>query len=76
VEKPKATFYVWAKLPRKAASSIEFAQILLERANIVATPGNGFGKYGEGYVRFAMTVDKAKLLEAVDRMKVYLIDQF
>jgi LL-diaminopimelate aminotransferase len=76
VEKPNATFYIWAKLPKKAASSIEFAQILLERANIVATPGNGFGKYGEGYVRFAMTVDKARLLEAIERMKVYLVDQF
>lgn len=76
VEKPKATFYVWVKLPRKAKSSIEFAQILLERANIVATPGVGFGKYGEGYIRFALTVDKEKLKEAVERMKVYLVDQF
>lgn len=74
VEKPKATFYVWLKLPRKAKSSIEFAQLLLERANIVATPGVGFGKYGEGFIRFAMTVDKEKLKEAVERMKVYLVD--
>lgn len=76
IEKPKATFYVWAKIPKKAKSSMEFAQILFERANIVATPGIGLGKYGEGYVRFAMTVDKEKLKEAVGRMKVYLIDQF
>jgi LL-diaminopimelate aminotransferase len=75
-EKPKASFYVWVKLPKKTKSSIEFARILLERANIVATPGVGFGKYGEGYVRFAMTLDKAKLQEAVERMKVYLVDQF
>jgi LL-diaminopimelate aminotransferase len=74
IAKPKATFYIWAKLPKKAKSSIEFAQILLERANIVATPGVGFGKYGEGFVRFAMTVDKEKLKEAVERMKVYLVD--
>lgn len=74
IEKPKATFYVWLKLPRKAKSSIEFAQVLLERANIIATPGVGFGKYGEGYVRFALTVDKEKLKEAVERMKVYLVD--
>ena len=76
IDRPKATFYVWAKIPRKAKSSIEFAEILLERANIVVTPGVGLGKYGEGYVRFAMTVDKEKLKEAVERMKVYLIDQF
>ena len=74
VEKPKATFYVWLKLPRKAKSSIEFCQLLLERANIVATPGIGFGKYGEGFVRFALTVDKEKLKEALERMKVYLVD--
>jgi LL-diaminopimelate aminotransferase len=75
-DKPKASFYVWVKLPKKAKSSIELAQILLERASIVATPGVGFGKYGEGYIRFAMTVEKEKLKEAVDRMKVYLVDQF
>ncbi len=75
-QKPKASFYVWVKLPKKAKSSVEFARILLERANIVATPGVGFGKYGEGYVRFAMTLDKARLQEAVERMKVYLVDQF
>ncbi|MFA5039778.1 MAG: LL-diaminopimelate aminotransferase [Candidatus Omnitrophota bacterium] len=74
VEKPKASFYIWAKLPKKAKSSVEFAKILLERANIVATPGVGFGKSGEGYVRFAMTLDKEKLKEAVERMKVYLVD--
>lgn len=74
IDKPKASFYVWAKLPRKAKSSIEFARILLDRANIVATPGVGFGKYGEGYIRFAMTVDKEKLKEAIERMKVYLVD--
>ena len=74
IEKPKATFYVWLKLPRKVKSSIEFCSILLERANIIATPGIGMGKYGEGYVRFALTVDKEMLKEAVERMKVYLID--
>jgi LL-diaminopimelate aminotransferase len=65
---------VWLKLPRKAKSSVEFCQLLLERANIIATPGVGFGKYGEGYVRFALTVGKEKLKEALDRMRVYLVD--
>ncbi|MFH1691464.1 MAG: LL-diaminopimelate aminotransferase [Candidatus Omnitrophota bacterium] len=74
IEPQKATFYVWLKLPKKVKSSIELAQLLLERANIVATPGVGFGKYGEGYVRFALTVDKEVLKEAVERMKVYLVD--
>jgi len=74
VAKPKATFYVWAKAPRKAKSSMELAKLLLDRANIIATPGVGFGKYGEGYIRFAMTLDKERLKEAVERMKVYLVD--
>lgn len=76
VDKPKATFYVWLKLPSKAKSSIDFASLLFERANVIATPGVGFGKYGEGYVRFAMTVGKDQLRDALDRMKVYLVDQF
>jgi LL-diaminopimelate aminotransferase len=74
VAKPKATFYVWAKTPRKAKSSLELAKLLLERANIVATPGVGFGKHGEGYIRFTLTVEKDRLKEAVERMKVYLVD--
>lgn len=74
IDKPRATFYVWLKLPRKVKSSVEFCSILLERANIVATPGVGLGKYGEGYARFALTLDKEKLKEAVERMKVYLVD--
>ncbi|MFH0877925.1 MAG: LL-diaminopimelate aminotransferase [Candidatus Omnitrophota bacterium] len=74
VEPSKATFYVWLKLPRKMKSSIEFVQLLLQRASIVATPGVGFGKHGEGYVRFALTVDKEKLKEALQRIKVYCVD--
>lgn len=74
IEPQKATFYVWLKLPKKVKSSIEFARLLLERANIVATPGVGFGKYGEGFVRFALTVDKEILKEAIERIKVYLVD--
>jgi LL-diaminopimelate aminotransferase len=68
VNKPKATFYIWAKLPKKTRS-IEFAQDLLKKANIVATPGVGFGKYGEGYIRFALTVNKDRMKEAIGRLK-------
>ncbi len=64
-EPPKATFYVW--LPVK--NSIGFAASLLEKAGIVATPGVGFGSAGEGYVRFAITRTKERILEAVERMK-------
>ncbi len=69
VKKPKATFYIWAKLPKKEKSSIEFAAKLLDKANLVATPGIGFGKFGEGYIRFALTVKKERIQEAINRLK-------
>lgn len=68
VEKPKATFYVWAHIPPRSTSAI-FAAELLEKCNIVVTPGNGFGQHGEGYVRFALTVDKKRIKEALARIK-------
>jgi LL-diaminopimelate aminotransferase len=67
VEKPRATFYVWAPAP-KGTPSAEVAARLLEEADIVATPGLGFGAPGELFVRFALTVDEARLAEAVERM--------
>jgi LL-diaminopimelate aminotransferase len=67
VRKPKATFYVWMPI-LKNYTSITFAKLLLEKASVVVTPGNGFGKSGEGYVRFAITVDKSRLKEAADRI--------
>jgi len=68
VERPKATFYVWAKVPQRYTSAT-FAKALLENCDIVATPGNGFGDHGEGYVRFAVTVDKKRIMEAVERIR-------
>ena len=64
---PKATFYVWFEVP-SGYNSASFAALLLEKAGIVATPGNGFGAPGEGYVRMALTVSKGRLAEAVDRI--------
>ena len=49
-------------------TSATFAELLLEKSGIVATPGNGFGAPGEGYVRMALTVPKERLAEAVHRM--------
>jgi LL-diaminopimelate aminotransferase len=68
LEPPKATFYVWAPVP-KGFTSIGFAKLLLEEAGIVATPGVGFGESGEGYVRFALTKPVERINEAVERMK-------
>lgn len=60
----QATFYIWARIPDSWDSSIEYVKYLLHQKQIVATPGVGFGRFGEGYVRFAMTLDK-EILEKV-----------
>ena len=51
------------------STSTEFAARLLTEAAIVATPGVGFGSSGEGYIRFALTVDKERIAEVVKRIK-------
>jgi len=68
VKNPEATFYVWAKIPKKY-TSIKFVEKLLSETGIICTPGSGLGPSGEGYVRFALTVDNERLKEAVKRMK-------
>jgi len=65
---PRATFYVWTQVP-KGYSSVSFTERVLKEAGVVITPGSGFGKGGEGYVRFALTVATARLNEAVERLK-------
>lgn len=67
VKPPKATFYIWAPVP-EGHDSMGLSKILLEEAGIVATPGVGFGDYGEGYVRFSLTQSVERINEAVERM--------
>ena len=68
VKPSKATFYLWLPVT-KGMTSEEFVTAMLEKANIVVPPGNGYGKYGEGYFRVALTKPKEVLLEAINRMK-------
>jgi aspartate/methionine/tyrosine aminotransferase len=74
VNKPKATFYIWARIPLKydALTSMEFAELLVNEAGVVAAPGTGFGEYGEGYVRFALVEDEKRLKVALERIKKVL----
>ena len=65
---PGGTFYVWIPVP-KGYTSASFCAHLLERAGIVTTPGSGFGKSGEGYIRIALTKEKVRLREALTRMR-------
>ena len=73
VPTPEATMYIWAKLPPKwADDSIGFCTELVCQTGVAASPGVGFGKCGEGYVRFALVHESAKLQLAVDRMSKFL----
>lgn len=69
VPTPEATMYIWAKLPEVwATRSIEFCVRLVEETGVAVSPGAGFGKSGEGYVRFALVHEPEILEEAVRRM--------
>jgi LL-diaminopimelate aminotransferase len=68
VSAPDATFYVWFPVP-KPHTSAEFAKQLLERVGVVATPGNGFGAAGEGYIRMTLCLPEERLREAVERIR-------
>ena len=67
-KEPLATFYVWAKC---GGNSVKFVQRLLE-VGVIATPGMGFGEYGEGYVRFSATQPLEMIKEACERMEKIL----
>ena len=65
LDRPRATLYLWAFV---GGDSVAFCQRLLEQTGIVATPGVGFGQYGEGYIRFSITQPTALIEKAADRL--------
>ena len=67
VKNPQATFYVWITCPA-GIGSMELVGKLLDEADLVTIPGNGFGPAGEGYIRAALTVDVDRIGEAVGRI--------
>jgi len=67
---PKASLYLWARLPQ-GAGSIAFAERLLEATGVVVTPGIGYGRHGEGYVRLSLTVPDERIEEAVRRLQAW-----
>ena len=67
VNPPQASLYFWAPVP-KGYTSASFAELVLDKTGVVITPGDGYGKYGEGYFRIALTVGRERLQEAFDRM--------
>ncbi len=71
VEKPKATMFVWAKIPEKFQSmgSLEFSKMLLLDGKVAVSPGIGFGEYGDQYVRFALVENELRIKQAVRGIK-------
>lgn len=68
IKPTKATFYIWLPTPNNM-SSIDFAEIMLEKAHIIVPPGTGYGPNGEGFFRIALTVGEDRLKQALHRMK-------
>jgi alanine-synthesizing transaminase len=70
VEPPKATMFLWARIPAAFADmgSLEFAKLLMREAHVAVSPGIGFGPMGEGYVRFSLIEEPERMREAVTRI--------
>jgi len=71
VEPPLVSIYVWVPTPA-GRSGEDFASDLLEEAGVVVTPGTGFGRQGEGFVRISLTVPDERLEEAMGRIRGHL----
>ena len=57
---PRASLYIWAKVPHGYTSE-EFATLLLEERDVLVSPGTGYGKFGEGYIRLSLTISDGDL---------------
>ncbi|MGD8982216.1 MAG: aminotransferase class I/II-fold pyridoxal phosphate-dependent enzyme, partial [Desulfobacterales bacterium] len=67
IESPKATMFVWGKIPDKfiEMGSVEFAKMLINEAGVAVSPGLGFGEYGDEYVRFALIENNMRINQAI-----------
>ena len=74
IEKPKATMFVWAKIPEQYAKmgSVEFSKMLIKDAKVAVSPGVGFGEYGDDYVRFALVENPHRIKQAIKGIKQVL----
>ncbi len=71
VESPKATMFVWARIPEpyRDKGSLEFSKELLAQAKVAVSPGIGFGEYGDEYVRFALIENEHRTKQAIRGMR-------
>ncbi|MCD6255224.1 MAG: alanine transaminase [Deltaproteobacteria bacterium] len=75
VEKPKATMFVWARIPEgyRHLGSVEFSKMLIEEAKVAVSPGIGFGEYGEGYIRFALVENPHRIRQAIRGLRRVIV---
>ena len=71
VEPPRASLYVWARLPEGQRSSAAYAQQLVEATGVVVTPGVSYGEAGEGYIRLSLTLPDARVEEGLRRLAAF-----
>ena len=71
IDMPKATMFVWAKIPDEfqELGSLEFSKLLIEKAKVAVSPGIGFGQYGEGFVRLALVENEMRIMQAARGIK-------
>jgi len=74
VESPKASMYVWARIPEgyRSLGSLEFAKQLLAKAKVSVSPGIGFGDFGDDHVRFALIENESRIRQAIRGIKAML----
>jgi LL-diaminopimelate aminotransferase len=72
VDPPKASLYIWARVP-EGYTSARLTEMLLEERDIVVTPGNGYGRHGEGYIRLSLTIPEENLVKGLERLASWKI---
>ena len=74
VPAPRASMFAWAPLPEpfRSIGSIDFATLLVEKAEVAVSPGIGFGEYGEGYVRIALVENEQRIRQAARNIRRFL----
>ncbi|MCY6371006.1 aminotransferase class I/II-fold pyridoxal phosphate-dependent enzyme [Clostridium ganghwense] len=68
IDKSKGTMFLWALIPDKYTSSIDFTFDLLEKTGVIVVPGSSFGNRGEGFVRFALVQSEERILKAIENI--------
>jgi alanine-synthesizing transaminase len=74
---PPATMFAWCPIPEpfKALGSVEFAKLLIEKADVAVSPGLGFGEYGEGFVRIALVENEHRIRQAARNLKKFFTEK-